>query len=82
MNNSLPSPRCTLVQMPPADVQNSHLMCSGFRLCYSFSCHSRVLERYVCVSECAHVCKLIISVGWRLEDILGTRAMVRFFCGS
>lgn len=28
---------------------------------------------------CAHVCKLIISVGWRLKDILGTWAMVRFF---
>lgn len=66
------------VQMPPANAQNSYLMCSGFSLRYSFSCHSWVLQRYVCVRVHAHVCKLIICVGWRLEDILGTGAMARF----
>lgn len=76
-----PSPQCTPVQMPPANVQNC-FWCVLVLDCYSFIWHS-VLPRYLCmcVSVCvrAHVCKLIISVGWRLEDILGTRAIARFF---
>lgn len=30
------------------------------------------------LSESANVCKLIISVGWRLEDILGIRTTATF----
>lgn len=31
------------------------------------------------VRKCANVCKLISGIGRRLEDILGTRAVVGFF---
>lgn len=74
---------CLPAQMPPANVQNTLLMRSGFSQYYSSSCHSSVFQRYVhvCtrVRKCANVCKLIIGFGRRLEDIFRNQGCSGFF---
>lgn len=74
---------CLPAQMPPANVQNTLLMRSGFSQYYSSSCHSSISQRYVrvCthVRKCANVCKLIIGIGRRLEDIFRNQGCTVFF---